>query len=480
MIDTASAGIDTTPVTTDSGVDTSSVNTTTTDNADVPVEGATDEPTETETHNSDGSEKSEEERETFKTEAAAKAAGKEPLPQEIRKHLKAFRDADPANAAATKVLHSSYERWAATAPLLGREGITGLKSTLQEAGVKTVAELRQAFAQQSQSAEAVKSTDQLLYSGDKQLWANVADDLRATSHEDAFGKLAPSFLDTLRELDSESYHSLVTERSIEHMRASGLPEALNRLNTAVQGNAAAQGILKSIADWFNQNEESTSARAKEAQGLDRLAQEKTKWETEKSTAAMEAHQSSTAELCDKDNNLALGKALAPFLKLPFCSQWSRETKIDLGNALKSSTYEAMKADPVYQKQLAALWTLPAGENSKSKIQKFHQGWINDHADELVRKVVALRYPGAYRGGSASGRVAAAANKKAADTAAGRQSITNNKAIFMTKPKNLIREDTVINGRQFTTSDLTTLEIAGRGYVRGMNGTIRLITWRKPS
>jgi hypothetical protein len=182
MIDTASAGIDTTPVTTDSGVDTSSVNTTTTDNADVPVEGATDEPTETETHNSDGSEKSEEERETFKTEAAAKAAGKEPLPQEIRKHLKAFRDADPANAAATKVLHNSYERWSATAPMLGKEGITGLKSTLQEAGVKTVAELRQAFAQQSQSADAVRETDQLLYTGDKRLWQNVADDLRATSH----------------------------------------------------------------------------------------------------------------------------------------------------------------------------------------------------------------------------------------------------------------------------------------------------------
>jgi len=355
-----------------------------------------------------------------------------------------------------------------------------LKSTLQEAGVKTVAELRQAFAQQSQSADAVRETDQLLYTGDKRLWQNVADDLRATSHEDALGKLAPSFLDTLRELDSESYHSLVTERSIEHMRASGLPEALNRLNTAVQGNAAAQGILKSIADWFNSQEESSSARAKEAQGLDRLAQEKTKWEQEKSTEAFTAHEQSTATEADSENNKSLGAALAPFLKMPYFAQFNRESKIDLGNGIKERLYNMMRSDKQYQTQMSSLWKLGASDTAKQKILQFHKGWLADHANEIVTKTIQTRFPGYARGGSASGRVAAANAKKSADTAAGRQSITNNKAIFMTKPKNLIREDTVINGRQFTTSDLTTLEIAGRGYVRGMNGTIRLITWRKPS
>ena len=479
LVDTASAGIDSTP-STDTAVAEPSVTETTTDSTvDSPSTGAETHEDEADLLDENGNARTEEEVKAFRAEKANAVAGKAPLPQEVRRALKSLKDSDPKNEAIVKQLHGHFERFEALKNL-GAGNVSEVNALLADAGVKNFSELRAAYATQQQSADAVRETDQLLYTGDKRLWQNVADDLRATSHEDALGKLAPSFLDTLRELDSESYHSLVTERSIEHMRASGLPEALNRLNTAVQGNAAAQGILKSIADWFNSQEESSSARAKEAQGLDRLAQEKTKWETEKSTAAMEAHQSSTAELCDKDNNLALGKALAPFLKLPFCSQWSRETKIDLGNALKSSTYEAMKADPVYQKQLAALWTLPAGENSKSKIQKFHQGWINDHADELVRKVVALRYPGAYKGGSAAGRVAAAANKKAADTKAGIFSVTNNKPIYVPqRPANLLHEQITVNGKTYDSNALQMLQIAGRGFVSGTTkGTYRLVTWRK--
>jgi hypothetical protein len=118
------------------------------------------------------------------------------------------------------------------------------------------------------------------------------------------------------------------------------------------------------------------------------------------------------------------------------------------------------------------------EANKAKILKFHQDYLKDHSEEVVRKVVQLRFPGYARGGSASGRLAAAAEKKAADTAAGRQSITSGKPIYVAmKPKNLQREDAVINGRQYTPSDFSTLEITGKGYLKTPSGW-KYISWRK--
>jgi hypothetical protein len=236
--------------------------------------------------------------------------------------------------------------------------------------------------------------------------------------------------------------------------------------------------LKSIADWFNQNEESTSARAKEARGLDRLAQEKTKWEQEKSASETSTWENSVAESADKDNNLSLGRALAPYLKMPFFKEHGRESLIDLGNAIKTRLYSDLKASKEYQAQMSALWKGGVSEANKAKILKFHQDYLKDHSEEVVRKVVQLRFPGYARGGSASGRVAAANAKKSADTAAGRQSITSGKPIYVAmKPKNLQREDAVINGRQYTPSDFSTLEITGKGYLKTPSGW-KYISWRK--
>ena len=482
MIDTASAGVDSTPAV-DSAVttETPSTETTTDSTVDSPSTGAETTEDEADLIDEKGNARTEEEVKAFRAEKANAVAGKAPLPQEVRRALKSLKDSDPKNEAIVKQLHGHFERFEALKNL-GAGNVSEVKALLADAGVKNFSELRAAYATQSQSADAVRETDQLLYTGDKRLWQNVADDLRATSHEDALGKLAPSFLDTLKELDSESYHSLVTERSIEHMRASGLPEALNRLNTAVQGNAAAQGILKSIADWFNQNEESSSERAKEARGLDRLAQEKSKWEQEKSASETSTWENSVAESADKDNNLSLGRALAPYLKMPFFKEHGRASLIDLGNAIKARLYSDLKASKEYQAQMSALWKGGVSEANKAKILKFHQDYLKDHSEEVVRKVVQLRFPGYARGGSAAGKIAARNEKKASDTAAGISSVTNNRPIYVAqRPASLIHEDITVNGKTYDSNALQMLQIAGKGFVRGTTkGTYRLVTWRRPS
>jgi hypothetical protein len=114
------------------------------------------------------------------------------------------------------------------------------------------------------------------------------------------------------------------------------------------------------------------------------------------------------------------------------------------------------------------------------MQKFHQDWLDDHAQELVTKVVQKRYPGYAKGGTAAGRVAVAADKKAADTKAGVASVTNNKPIYVaSRPANLIREAVTVGGREYKPNDLQMMQIAGRGFVRTTDGRgYRLVTWRR--
>jgi hypothetical protein len=106
--------------------------------------------------------------------------------------------------------------------------------------------------------------------------------------------------------------------------------------------------------------------------------------------------------------------------------------------------------------------------------------LDDHAQELVTKVVQKRYPGYAKGGTAAGRVAVAADKKAADTKAGTASVTNNRPIYVaSRPNNLIREEVKVGGRTYGPNDLTMMQIAGRGFVKSTDGkSYRLVTWRK--
>jgi hypothetical protein len=166
--------------------------------------------------------------------------------------------------------------------------------------------------------------------------------------------------------------------------------------------------------------------------------------------------------------------------MPYFKDFPRESKIDLGNGIKERLYAALKSDRAYQAQMSALWKGGNNATNNAKIQKVHQDWLNDHSVEVVTKTVQQRYPGYAKGGTAAGRVAAAADKKTADTKAGVASVTNNKPIYVaSRPTNLIRETVKVGGREYSPNDLQMMQIAGRGFVKSTDGkSYRLVTWRK--
>ena len=192
-----------TTTTDDTTVTDDSAATTTTDDTTVDDSGK-----ETETHNADGTEKTPEEQAAFKTAAASKAASDKALeatPANVRTALKTMRDADPKNAGVVKELHGAFERWNAAKAVFPK----GVQE-MQEA--KAFIELTggpEGYQKMQDSIAQVIATDELLYAADPKIWDNVLEDLKQSGHPEAYGKLAPSFLDKLKATDSSAYYSAI-------------------------------------------------------------------------------------------------------------------------------------------------------------------------------------------------------------------------------------------------------------------------------
>jgi hypothetical protein len=450
---------------------------------------------ETENLNADGSEKSAEEQTAFKT-AAAKAASDKAIdtkatPDNVRKGLKALRDADPKNASIVKELHGAYERFNA----YKTEFPTVQSAKEAKAFIESIGG-EEGYEKLTQSSEAVKATDELLYAADPQLWKNVIEDLKASGHPEAFGKLAPAYLSELKAHDQTAYYETFKPHFLQGLKDSNMGPMIAYLNAALgakdaEGKAAPDirkiaELVGNMSGWYKDIEEEDKARTKEptvSVEQKKFLEEKAAFEKTKATDAqtkVSEWENTTAETADKSSNVTLGKALSPFLQMPYFKDFPRESKVDLGNGIKERLYAMLKADKSYQTQMTALWKGGNNEANNAKIQKVHQDWLNDHSVEVVTKTVQQRYPGYAKGGSAAGRVATATAKKTADNKAGAASVTNNKPIYVPqRPTNLIRETVKVGGREYGPNDLQMMQIAGRGFVKTTDGKgYRLVTWRK--
>ncbi len=453
--------------------------------------------TETETTNADGTEKTPEQVEEFKTKAAAKlesdkAIDTKATPENVRKALKTMRDADPKNAAVVKELHGAFERFNA----YKTEFPTVQAAKEAKAFIETIGG-PEGYEKLNASVEAIKATDELLYNADPTLWKNVIEDLKSSGHIEAFGQLAPSFLENLKEVDAPAYYAAFQPHFVAGLNECGFPKFLTNLTAALEEKDAVTGEskpnitalktwVKQSSDWFKEQDDAEKARTKAPEDTpERKKFLAEKAEFEKTKAAdnqtkVKQFEESVATEAEHYNNRTLGKALAPFLKMPFFKDFPRETMVDLGNGIKDRLYSTLKADKEYQRQMAAMWKGGNTPANKAKIVTYHNAKIDAIAQDIVTKTVQNRYPGYAKGGSAAGRVAAATEKKAADVKAGVQSVASGKPIYVAmRPTNLVREAIKVGDREYSASDLVTMQIMGRGFVKSTDGkSYRLITWRK--
>jgi hypothetical protein len=458
---------------------------------------------ETETHNVDGSEKSAEEQESFKTKAAAaaKTAASDKLidtkatPDNVRKALKAMRDASPANGAVVKELHGAFERWNAAKAVFpnGVQEMQEAKDFIASIGGT------EGYEKLNNMVEAVKASDELLYTSDPQLWKNVVEDIKTAGHPEALGQLAPSFMSTLKEHDADAYYGVTKPIFFEGLIESRMDGMVQSLNNALNAKdaegkpapdvATLKALIQNpggLTEWFKglQAEDANKKKVVEdTPERKKFLAEKAEFEKSKTAdgqAKIKAFEESVATDAEHYNNRTLGAAFAPFLRMAYFKDFPRETKVDIGNGIKERLYATLKADKGYQAQMAAFWKKGNTPENKAAIAVYHNGKIDSIANEIVTKTIQTKYPGYAKGGSAAGRVAAAAVKKTATTTASAQSVSSGKPIYVaTRPTNLIRDEVKIGERTYSSSDLITMQIAGRGFVKGTDGkSFRLVTWRK--
>jgi hypothetical protein len=467
------------------GTDESTQDTPTTEEGTEGAEGK-----DTETHNADGTEKTPEEQAAFKKSAEEAAKNAEPVkatPDNVRKTLKSLRDSDPKNAQVVKELHGAYERFNA----YKAEFPTVAAAKEAKAFIDTIGGV-EGYQKTQEQMDAVSATDELLYNGDPKLWDNVIEDLKTSGHPEALGKLAPSFLSKLKEVDSKAYYESFTPHFLEGLKEVKMDKFLTKFEAAI-GTKNDKGevvpdvktiteLVGSLREWLKDMEASAKPVVdQDTPERKKFLEEKTQFEAEKKTAAetkQKAYEEGVATDCEKSNNNLLGKALGPFLKMPFFKGFPRETLVDLGNGIKDRLYTSLKADKVYQTQMNAFWK--SKSQDKDKIVAYHNQKVQAMADDIVRKTVQARYPNYAKGGSAAGKAAAAADKKVTATKAAVQSVTSGKPIYVaSRPTNLIREDITVNGKTYTSSDLITMQITGKGYVKTPDGKgFRYVTWRK--
>jgi hypothetical protein len=471
------------------------VETPTTDSAvDTPTEVETpSEGVETETTKADGTERTPEEVAAFKTAAAARTASDKALestPANVRSALKAMRDADPKNAGVVKELHGAFERWNAAKQIFpkGVAEMTEAKAFIDSVGGP------EGYQKMQDMIDTVTGTDELLYAADPKLWDNVIEDIKANGHPEALGALAPSLLQKLKVHDSEAFYNTTIPVVADALREIHMDSLVSKLNAAMAEKDAAGAskpnvamiteLVKGLTDWYNDLDKDaksrTTAPVETAASKALAAREAAfnKRETDSVAADRKKTETGIAEDCDKRNNVLLGKALGGFLKMPFFKDFPYDTKVDLGNGIKDRLYAALKADKAYQLQMSTMWK--AKTPDRAKMIQYHEAKVQSIATDIVTKTVQNRYPGYAKNGSAAGKAAAAVVKKEMAKKTDALSVNTNKPVYVaTRPTNLVREPITVGGKDYSSSDLQTLQITGRGFVRSTDGkSFRLVTWRK--
>jgi len=437
-----------------------------------------------------------EEQSGEKKEGAAKdekLPGNKNTPQNIRKTLKAIQDADPANKEAVKTLHGAYERWNAAQQIFPK-GIQEMKD------VKALVDLiggQEGFETLQAQKAAIEAIDQKVYNSDPTLVDDIINDLKEANKLEAFPKLAMNFLNRLQKDNSEAYYDQMIPHFVgllEEVNIPGVFAGLVNVLSGIKADSKPEDITAAVtralgiaskADTWAKNMQSQNKKAKETEvspEQKKFEEERKKFEAEKNqfkTNQTETFKKDVATSTGKVDSTELGKALGPFLKMPFFKGFTRENLSPLASTIQSNLLSELKNDKIYQAQMKALWG--AKEPAKDKIVAYHESKVRDIAQRIVRSTVERMYPGYAKGSAATGRVAAQAEKKAATQKSEQQSVQSGKPIFVpTKPKDLVRNtDVIIGNKTYKASDLTTLEITGKGFVKSADGkSFKLVTWRK--
>jgi hypothetical protein len=424
-------------------------------------------------YNSDGSPK----------EEAAKddLPGDEKTPQEIRKALKAFKDAAPENAAMVKQLHGAFERYSAFSKVFPKVAdAERAKEFIDLIGG------HEGYEKLTGTVQAAEASDGKLYDPEKnaELINDVVEDLKAQGKIGNLKTLTKSMLEASKtNLSKEEFYSVYAPHFLDGLREAKFGPVVGALSKVLsdpdpaKAIAAAKEIAADMKSFYDELENEQKAAKTEELSPERkkLNDERAaflKQQEDFKTNQTKEFQNSVASVCEKANNTTLGADLGHYLKLPFFTGFTRANLTPLGNMIKTDLYATLKADSAYQTQMKAMWG--AKTPDRAKIEEYHKARVASISADVVRNAVQRMYPGYNKGGAAAGRVAAAAVKKTEQAKVEQKAVATGQPIYVAqKPsrESLDMDHKDAKGKPDAIMNM----IAGRGWLKGSN---KYITWRK--
>lgn len=317
-------------------------------------------------------------------------------PDAIRKALKAWRDTSPESAEIARKLNY----------IVGHEqGYVKEFPTVQEARqakfILNSVGGPEGIAQLQSTIKSINETDQLLYNGDPKVLDNILEDMKREGKLDAFGKLASPFLDKLKATDQKVYVSTLRPHLHAQLVEANLPSVISAMEEALymkgeDGKPAPdlKTIAAAIAEqrkWFNWLDQEVKAAGKKDPELESRREAFEKERSDFQSQQTKAFQNEVNTDWNRINNVELGTALKPYLKLPFAKNWTDATKKSVANEIMSTFLADLKADKAYQSRMDSLWS--EAKPDKAKIIELHEGKTKLIASRVVKDVLDARYPG---------------------------------------------------------------------------------------
>jgi hypothetical protein len=328
-------------------------------------------------------------------------------------------------------------------------------------GAKDLAELREKLSGGDESArsqlEAVKATDELLYSGDSESHRELADNIRTDlQNQDAdtanatFASLTSHLLANMKENDPEGYVAHQRDEFLTTSESVKLIESINSLSELLHSGdvAGAKKLLGNVIGFFRDEiaaEGAAKPKAAVAAGA------------EKVSPAVEALRKETGQLVHNAENKELGSHLGKLFSSSLKSLTQTQRKA-VADEIKKSIRTTLGSDKEYVADMGPRFDKMRGKSAQTELMKIYSNKLKgEWGKNLVNSIANKMHPSLM-----APKAAPVAPKPVVPSKQEKIGGADQK-VYMTKTKpTLVREDIVHNGRMYTSGELELLMISGVG------------------
>ena len=435
---------------------------------ETPALEAEGEPSKLEAKTEDGKPVLDKDGKPVAAEKTASEIAASTTPAKMAEALKNLKATDPVMA---KALHEHASRSLQTLKFL------------KDVGAKDFAEAKSILSKPDEASEqfraSVEASDQLLYQGGeahKELVENIAADLAAEIGSEAparLSELGEHIIDKIKTADPAGHTRIQRAAFLDASESSGLIESLNKLNSHLAAGrmADAKELLGQISQFFRGEisaEQDTNKAHTDAQATAKTT----------SAANVEALRTETTKEVNSATNKLLGSYLTPFLQKQL-KGLSRPELEKVAAEIHKDAHAALGKDGSYVKNMSTKYDSMKTQRQQRELLKVYEEKLKSgFGQKIVESTIKRLYPDRFKAA-----VVKPVAPKTTAPASTRVTIGGKSQTvyqFAKRPTNLVRTDTTMNGRVYTTADLEMLQLSkGIGLVPSKStGKFAFVQWQR--